>query len=236
MSRLLDLRKILFDPLAWYLSRRELKKLMSGAESAEDVFAITEKYMGRGYYARIHAVQHQSEILMLVKRIQQLQPAVVVEIGTDKGGTFFMWSRLFGNLKKIASIDLPDGRFGGGYNHKRIKLYNYFLFDKPEISPLFLRSDSHDHATRTKLLEWLGPDKIDFLYIDGDHTYGGVRQDFEMYASLVRPGGVVAFHDINTKGGGHEVYKYWMELKKGFSYEEIVQRPSNSMGIGVIKV
>jgi hypothetical protein len=34
------------------------------------------------------------------------------------------------------------------------------------------------------------------LFIDGDHTYEGVRRDFEMYSPLVRKGGIIAFHDI----------------------------------------
>jgi predicted O-methyltransferase YrrM len=36
----------------------------------------------------------------------------------------------------------------------------------------------------------------DFLFIDGDHTYQGVKQDFQMYSPLVKKGGIVAFHDI----------------------------------------
>jgi predicted O-methyltransferase YrrM len=38
--------------------------------------------------------------------------------------------------------------------------------------------------------------RLDFLFIDGDHTYEGVKQDFEMYTPLVRKGGLVAMHDI----------------------------------------
>lgn len=37
---------------------------------------------------------------------------------------------------------------------------------------------------------------MDFLFIDGDHAYEGVKADFEMYSPLVRKGGLVALHDI----------------------------------------
>ena len=37
---------------------------------------------------------------------------------------------------------------------------------------------------------------IDVLFIDGDHTYAGVRQDWLMYRSLCARGALVAFHDI----------------------------------------
>jgi predicted O-methyltransferase YrrM len=42
----------------------------------------------------------------------------------------------------------------------------------------------------------LNEQNLDFLFIDGDHTYKGVKEDFEMYSPLVRKGGVIAFHDI----------------------------------------
>jgi predicted O-methyltransferase YrrM len=41
----------------------------------------------------------------------------------------------------------------------------------------------------------LGGEKADFLFIDGDYTYEGVKRDL-MYSPLVREGGIIAFHDI----------------------------------------
>jgi len=40
---------------------------------------------------------------------------------------------------------------------------------------------------------------VDVLFIDGDHTYEGVKRDFELYFSKVAVGGVIIFHDA-TKG------------------------------------
>ena len=56
---------------------------------------------------------------------------------------------------------------------------------------------------------------IDFLFIDGDHTYEGVKSDFEMYSPLVRSGGLIALHDIvpGPEGCVGGVPKYWSELK-----------------------
>lgn len=36
---------------------------------------------------------------------------------------------------------------------------------------------------------------IDLLFIDGDHSYSGVVKDIALWTPLVKPGGVVAFHD-----------------------------------------
>jgi len=35
----------------------------------------------------------------------------------------------------------------------------------------------------------------DILFIDGDHSYEGAKNDFEQYESILRPGGYLMFHD-----------------------------------------
>jgi predicted O-methyltransferase YrrM len=73
------------------------------------------------------------------------------------------------------------------------------------------------------------------LFIDGDHSYDGVRQDFEMYAPLVRPGGLVAMHDINTLAEDHHVWRYWGEIKERHRTEEIIaDRSTNKYGLGLV--
>jgi len=39
-------------------------------------------------------------------------------------------------------------------------------------------------------------DKIDFLFIDGNHEYEAVMQDFEAWSRHIKAGGVIAFHDV----------------------------------------
>ncbi|MCU0863033.1 MAG: class I SAM-dependent methyltransferase [Planctomycetes bacterium] len=41
---------------------------------------------------------------------------------------------------------------------------------------------------------WQG--SIDLLFLDGDHSYPSVRQDFEDWAPKVRPGGYLVMHDV----------------------------------------
>jgi len=44
------------------------------------------------------------------------------------------------------------------------------------------------------------PDNLDFVYIDGNHSYEYVRGDIEMYYPKLKIGGVIGGHDI-TNGG-----------------------------------
>ncbi|HNQ24420.1 MAG TPA: class I SAM-dependent methyltransferase [Phycisphaerae bacterium] len=45
-----------------------------------------------------------------------------------------------------------------------------------------------------------GPVRV--LLIDADHSYAGVRRDFELWSPLVAPGGLIIFHDYLMEGAG----------------------------------
>jgi hypothetical protein len=47
---------------------------------------------------------------------------------------------------------------------------------------------------------------------------------------------MIAFHDIRTKGQGHEVFKFWNEIKNTHQHQEMIENPAGPMGIGVIQV
>lgn len=55
--------------------------------------------------------------------------------------------------------------------------------------------DSADPRTLEKLKVALAGREIDLLFIDGNHTYEGVRADHELYGPLVRH--LIAFHDVH---------------------------------------
>lgn len=40
------------------------------------------------------------------------------------------------------------------------------------------------------------PTDLDFVYIDGDHSYEGIKRDVEAYYPLVKKGGVIGGHDF----------------------------------------
>jgi len=154
--------------------------------------------------------------------VADLKPRRVLEIGTAGGGTLFIWCRLASDDATVISIDLPRGLFGGGYPMWRAVLYRYFR--KPRQKLHLIRGDSHDPRTLEKVKKILGSEELDFLFIDGDHTYEGVKRDFEMYSPLVRRGGVVAFHDIvpgpQEYVGG--VPRFWSEVKSRHRHMEVV--------------
>ena len=59
-----------------------------------------------------------------------------------------------------------------------------------------------------------------------------------MYRSLVRPGGIIGFHDIaNDLDSTYGVHKFWNEIKGNYRYLEIIDDPRrDGYGIGVLYV
>lgn len=41
--------------------------------------------------------------------------------------------------------------------------------------------------------------KIDILFIDGDHTYNGVKLDFDLYSTILSENGIIIIHDTDEK-------------------------------------
>ena len=41
--------------------------------------------------------------------------------------------------------------------------------------------------------------KIDYLHIDADHTYEGVKKDFELYSTLINENGIISIHDTDKR-------------------------------------
>jgi predicted O-methyltransferase YrrM len=78
-------------------------------------------------------------------------------------------------------------------------------------------------------------DEVDFMFIDGDHTYEGVKKDWELYSPMVRKGGVIAFHDIIEARPHIGVGRLFEELKEEHGHEALISDPSQDCcGIGII--
>ena len=41
--------------------------------------------------------------------------------------------------------------------------------------------------------------RIDYLHIDGDHSYEGVKKDFELYSTIMNPNGIISIHDTDSE-------------------------------------
>jgi predicted O-methyltransferase YrrM len=180
------------------------------------------------------AMQKREEAIALMERVGRLRPSVILEIGTAGGGSLVLLCRAAPPDATIITVDLP--RRLGGYHWTKIPLYRSFARRQQRLH--LVRGDSHSNSTLAAVRAHLRNREVDFLLIDGDHRYEGAKRDFEQYSSLVRSGGVIAFHDIRPHFRDDvKVDRLWRELTSQYRYEELIADPtSNGYGIGLLYV
>jgi predicted O-methyltransferase YrrM len=184
-----------------------------------------------------YPLQNPYEFSELLKEYIDLQPMVTVEIGSYFGGTLFYWLKNAPLNGTVISVDLkPDN----------------FVFNRQEIWPTWvpeninfksIEGDSTDFKTRDLLLDYLsnyinlkGKQCVDFLFIDGDHRLEQVTSDFILYGNLVKPGGIIALHDIDNHLAP-EVNKLWKKIyQAGYKVRNIANPNPHTFGIGIVYV
>ena len=198
----------------------------------------SRKLAGRAVHKK-DATQKITELSPFISFIRKRKLQTIVEIGTAKGGTLYVWCSIAQPDALIISIDMPGGPFGGGYTFNDMKKFRTYKRIKQSL--FFLRADSHKQTTKKRLMNILNGKKIDFLFIDGDHSYRGVKRDFHLYASLVKRNGLIAFHDIlfHPMVPKCRVDKFWSEIKDRFKYREFIDKGDDRGwgqwgGIGVV--
>lgn len=152
-------------------------------------------------------LQKPNEIEALCSFLADKKIKTIIEIGVERGGTTILWANLVGKKGKVFAIDL--------YSVQPV-----YRGEKPkEITEIV--GDSHSLGVVQVLQNHLGNERVDLLFIDGDHSYEGARADYEDYKPFVKSGGWIVFHDIVNQ----PVANLWQELKKQdvFSLEIIDQ-------------
>ncbi|MDO8804340.1 MAG: class I SAM-dependent methyltransferase [Elusimicrobiota bacterium] len=191
----------------------------------------------------VGALQLRGEILPFLRQTFGSPPKVVAEIGRAKGGTLAMLCRAASPEALVISLDLPGSRHSGPlplFNKGGWRLPLLRAMKGPRQDLRLIDGDSRSPASAEIFSKALDGKKLDLLFIDGDHTFEGVRSDFEMYSGFVRPGGVIAFHDIQP---GYElelgvaVSRFWKEYPlPGKRAEFIADSSQLSYGIGALRL
>ena len=196
--------------------------------------------------------QKKYEILALQELLKNQHLERIVEIGTWNGATALLWAMIVSKYPqgKLYCCDLSF-YYGQFYSELTKKMYDKLMYKDTEYEKYVteLTGDTHDRAYISHVKQ-IVDQPVDFMFIDGDHTYEGVKADFLNFCGLVKPGGHIAFHDIRDtpvhRAGGCYVAWFWNEIKNNYEHWEFVDsneylcygspNPSKSMGIGVIRV
>ncbi len=206
-----------------------LREFHRRGRRVDEVIDLAMDFKTRGAY-RVDSVQIREEILALANAVDALEPKTILEIGTCNGGSLFIWANLASEL--VVTCDLNKAKIRDG-------LYQQFPPPSSGCKIVSLAGDSHERSFRKEVEAALDGRAVDFLFIDGDHTEEGVEADFKMYKDLVRPGGIIAFHDIvlNQPTPNNQVYYLWQRIKSSHRTEEFVQDYDQvGFGIGIVHV
>jgi len=138
---------------------------------------------GGKYEGGIHLQQIASEVAECIYDLKNtnIRFCNFLEIGSAAGGNTYLFNHFF-QFDNITIID--DNR------HKKYALRQEILKDVPHSEFI---GDSHSEQA-VEFLENLQCN-YDIIFIDGDHSYKGVKQDFETFKQFLNYKGFVIFHD-----------------------------------------
>jgi len=126
------------------------------------------------------------------------RPRRIFEIGTFLGITSNFLLELLPETQvvSIAYVNQKWNLFRSRYNNSSLQMREIGSQVRPKNRPRFrqLYGDSHQLQAET-LIRKFG--QFDMIFIDGDHTYQGVKQDTELCLQLLAPGGALCWHDAN---------------------------------------
>jgi predicted O-methyltransferase YrrM len=113
----------------------------------------------------------------------------LVELGVMHGVTTAILRRAMADDGVVTGIDRhPRGRLFVSFERL---VARHQLARHPRGRAVLLRQWSHEAAR-----DWTTP--IDFLFIDGDHSWSGVERDWHDWTKHVVTGGIVALHDSRS--------------------------------------
>jgi hypothetical protein len=106
--------------------------------------------------------------------------------GIFEGNNEYNW----GDIGATYVVDACNG-IGGPTD-----LENEQSFYRTNFYPRLIKSTSEKAYYDFFVLQDI---KIDVLFIDGDHSYEGVKLDFELYSKILSPRGIILIHDTDSE-------------------------------------
>jgi hypothetical protein len=141
-----------------------------------------------------------------------LKPRVLVELGVDRGESYFAFCQSASENKtgtRCFGVDTWRGdQHAGGYDETTFGQVSGHNRANYETFSTLIRA-SFDGAC-----EQFEPQSIDLLHIDGLHTEAAARHDVETWLPKVRPGGAILLHDVDVRSRDFGVWKVWAELQE----------------------
>lgn len=171
-----------------------------------------------GYYSQQNPDEFAALVCYLMRRCRPID--LYGEIGVAAGGT----TRLMHELVSFRQGLLLDN--GQHPDHR------HFAENTKNIPLRVFIGDSHSNAAKGFLAIESAKEpnpKFDVIFIDGDHTYEGVKQDIELVKPYCSPATLLIFHDTVACAGVRKAFDELPNKLAEFVSEE------KKLGIGVAR-
>lgn len=214
-------------PIDDYCYGYSLKKLEESKRGEDDCVNVMDTlwiFKDLGQYKSIKPHQNKQELMDATNHINDMDKDIntILELGSANGGSFYTWIRcLEPSLAISADLTLSE--------HQQ-RFFQYFR-NGTEIQTI--SGDTQSDKIFNKITETIETG-VDLVFIDADHSYGGVKSDWMQYKEIVKPGGIIAFHDINEGNDNWvEMPELWNELSESYETSEFVSEEQGG-GIGFV--
>jgi predicted O-methyltransferase YrrM len=145
----------------------------------------------RDYFANPYL--NREETGLVVALMHEVEPKVVIEFGVQLGRTAKMLLANVPSIERYVGIDVP--------HHFEPTLQNQ-QSEVPETAGLYARSDPRFDlmlcADGSAGLRVADLPRCQAVFIDGDHSEGGVSHDSDLARAVVQPGGIIIYHDYGN--------------------------------------
>lgn len=138
---------------------------------------------------------------VIIALLRSVKPKRVVEIGCNVGGTSLAILRNVPTIEAYIGIDVLPG-----YVTDRPVQRNEvpqdpgsLVKDDPRFRMMLRERGSFD-VWAEELFECSNGEPYDAVFVDGDHGREGVLNDRQLARKVVRPGGIIIFHDYHQLG------------------------------------
>ena len=175
---------------------------------------ISNEMDGKTFHHHYHILY---DIVNLFPKDQNL---TYVEIGCYAGGSSCLI--LQRPNTEVFAIDL------GTPVPQSVVMKNVHKFNIHNNKFEYIQGNSQQIVTLDKLKSLI--DEIDVLFIDGDHSAQGVKNDFSMYSPMVKQGGYVVFDDYLDKVHSPQVRGAVDDIVSNISGYEIIGNLPNIFG------
>ena len=179
---------------------------------------------GGDYEGGIHIQQISDEIAPCIHAILESKKKIIsyLEIGVAAGGTTFLFNYFF-HPDRIVLID--DNK------HPKMGLRANILKDIKYTEIIGNSQDEESVARVSKLVPF------DIIFIDGDHSYTGVKLDTILYLPYLSPGGFLILHDSVLPEWGimRVVRELKLNMELEFIGEYVSQKPLRPCGVTLFR-